>query len=218
VTNELRVDRYARVTQTSSGDRVPPGRGTVEVYVRQLGQLFDSMDPSPFHEKGLDADAEEYIVARAKQLPTGEPAALVIHVDQGTELPGEARLVGDAIRKHFAREAELLRWRLRRLIRRGSISLVIGLTVLAAGLATGEYLGQVLGGSHFARVFGESLHIGGWVAMWTPMEIFLYEWWPLLGERRLYERLGRMRIELAYAAAPETSGQLREGARGLAPP
>jgi hypothetical protein len=70
----------------------------------------------------------------------------------------------------------------------------------------------------FARVFGESLHIGGWVAMWTPMEIFLYEWWPLLGERRLYERLGRMRIELAYAAAPETSGQLREGARGLAPP
>lgn len=196
---ELRVNRDTPVTQTSSGDRVPPGRGTVEVYVRQLSQLFDSMDPSPFHEKGLDSDAEEYIVARAKQRPTGSPAALVIHVDQGTELPGEARLVGEAIRNHFAREAELLRWQLRRLIRRGSVSLVIGLTVLAAGLATGEYVSQALGGSHFGRVFGESLHIGGWVAMWTPMEIFLYEWWPLLGERRLYERLGRMPVELAYA-------------------
>ena len=196
------------IGQPSSGDQVPAGSGIIEVYVRALSQLFDSMDPAPFHDKGLDANAEEYIVARAKELPTGVPAALAVYLDKATELPGDGRLIGDAIRKHFAREAQLLGWKLRRLIRRGSISLVIGLSVLAAGLATGEYVTRLLGGGHFARVLGESLHIGGWVAMWTPMEIFLYEWWPLLGERRLYERLSQLPVQILYARGSETVAKI----------
>jgi hypothetical protein len=32
--------------------------------------------------------------------------------------------------------------------------------------------------------------------MWRPMEIFLYEWWPLLRSRRMYENLSRMRVEI----------------------
>jgi hypothetical protein len=30
-----------------------------------------------------------------------------------------------------------------------------------------------------------SLVIGGWVAMWRPMEVFLYDWWPVRAEARL---------------------------------
>jgi hypothetical protein len=29
--------------------------------------------------------------------------------------------------------------------------------------------------------------------MWRPLEIYLYDWWPLRDERRLLERLGRMK-------------------------
>ena len=42
----------------------------------------------------------------------------------------------------------------------------------------------------------EGLIIAGWVAMWRPMEIFLYEWWPLLRTGQLYEKLSRMRVEV----------------------
>src|SRR6185369_13134103 len=108
----------------------------------------------------------------------------------------EGRILGDAIRKHFAREAELLRSKLRRLIRRGLISLVIGLAALGAALMGGEMLTRALGGGHLATVLGQSLHIGGWVAMWHPLEIFLYEWWPILAEQRLYERLSRMPVQI----------------------
>ena len=37
--------------------------GLIEVKLTELNQLFNSMDPSPFHERDLDHDAEEFIVS-----------------------------------------------------------------------------------------------------------------------------------------------------------
>ncbi len=36
---------------------------TIRLKLRDVHQLFNSMDPSPFIEKDLDDDAEEFIVA-----------------------------------------------------------------------------------------------------------------------------------------------------------
>jgi hypothetical protein len=41
--------------------------------------------------------------------------------------------------------------------------------------------------------------IGGWVAMWRPMEIFLYDWWPLRRQRLRYLRLRDMEVEVKSA-------------------
>jgi hypothetical protein len=50
------------------------------------------------------------------------------------------------------------------------------------------------------EVLRESLLIGGWVAMWRPLEVFLYDWWPIRAEARLYDRLAAMPVRLTYAA------------------
>jgi hypothetical protein len=42
----------------------------------------------------------------------------------------------------------------------------------------------------------ESLTIAGWVAMWQPMEIFLYQWWPLRRRGRIFEKMSRMKVEV----------------------
>ncbi len=36
----------------------------------------------------------------------------------------------------------------------------------------------------------------GWVANWRPMEIFLYDWWPLSRKRHRYERLAIAELEI----------------------
>ena len=41
-----------------------------------------------------------------------------------------------------------------------------------------------------------SLSIAGWVAMWRPMEIFLYDWWPIRAEARLADRLASMPVRV----------------------
>jgi hypothetical protein len=39
----------------------------IEVSLRDLEQFFNTIDPSPFHEKDLDHDLEEFIVSWATE-------------------------------------------------------------------------------------------------------------------------------------------------------
>lgn len=188
-----------------SGDDVADC-AVIEVHIEELNQLFDSMDPSPFHKRDLDRNAVEYIVSSAQALPHRVPVALVLHLDQPLGRPDEGRSVGDAVREHFAREAEYTRLRLRRLLRRGWASLAIGVAFLVAAFVASTFVSEMVGGA-FATVFRESLLIGGWVAMWRPLETFLYDWWPVAGERRLHQRLSRMAVRIEYMGTPVSPGR-----------
>ena len=50
---------------------------TIDLGLRRLGQLFDSLDPSPFREKALDPVAHRYLVACAREQPGGVLRILV---------------------------------------------------------------------------------------------------------------------------------------------
>ena len=50
--------------------------------------------------------------------------------------------------------------------------------------------------TRFAEVARESLLIGGWVAMWRPLEVFLYDWWPIRAEAQLFDRLSAMTVRV----------------------
>jgi hypothetical protein len=172
-----------------------PRGDVIEVRVRDLSELFHSMDPSPFHERALDDKVEEYIVSSAKELHPKRPPILVVHVE--TDATEEAKhLLREAVRIHFARNALLERRALRELLGRGRKSLAIALPVLAAALIGGELASQALGLRPLAQVIRESSVIGGWVAMWRPMEVFLYDWWPIRDRRRLYDRLSAMEVRI----------------------
>jgi hypothetical protein len=55
------------------------------------------------------------------------------------------------------------------------------------------------GTNTFSRVLKESLVIGGWVAMWRPMQIFLYEWWPLVRRGHIYRNLSLAKVHVVAA-------------------
>jgi hypothetical protein len=64
-----------------------------------------------------------------------------------------------------------------------------------------DLVAPVLGESRFATVIREGVIIGGWVAMWRPIEIFLYEWWPIRDEARLFDRLSAMMVRVVPTGA-----------------
>ena len=172
----------------------PPENNRIEVRLRELPQLFNSMDPSPFIDRDLDAAAEEFIVTWARELPHQAELELVIHLALA---PPPERVVGveEAVRHYFASRAEIKQREFRQLLRRGRISLLIGLLFMGVCVALGELALRLLPGgwNNFAEV---SLSIVGWVAMWRPLEIYLYDWWPIRSDQRLLERLSRMRVQL----------------------
>jgi hypothetical protein len=189
----------ARVSnELLAGDPFPPHAVVIEVRVAELRQLFNAIDPSPFRERDLDPNAEEFIVAWARETPPDAPLALRVELDRLPGGPDEATMLRDAIHGFFTSRARSTRGRLRLLFRIGRKSLLIGLVVLAVFFGIGVLLTRWLSPNPVAGFAHESLSIGGWVAMWRPLELFLYDWWPIRAEARLYDRLAVMPIRVTY--------------------
>ena len=188
----------AAAHQHSAGDPIPPNCQLIEVHVAELNQLFNAIDPAPFRQRDLDPDAEEFIVGWAREVPADAPLALVIHLDRPAGLPEEPAILRDAIREFFAERAQASRRRLRQLFRQGRTSLVIGIAFLAVSLLLGDVVAWLLGERRVGELLRESFLIGGWVAMWRPMEVFLYDWWPIRAEARLADRLSGMPVRISY--------------------
>ena len=188
----------------SAGDVVPPGCEVIEVRVGELRQLFNAIDPSPFHDRDLDPKAESFIVGWGSDVPPKAPLALVVHLDRQAGADHESAALRDAIHEFFTRRARETTRRLRDLFHRGRLSLVIALAFLAVALAIGEQVARHFPDSRVAGLVREGVLIVGWVAMWRPIEIFLYDWWPIRAERRLFERLAVMPVRIEYRNAART--------------
>lgn len=167
----------------------------LELRVRQLEQLFNSLDPTPFLNKDLDGPCEAFIENWALSLPHASHLQLTIHLEQLPVPEGASELVAMAIHNHYAYKTELVQGELRQLLRLGRTSLAIGLAFVAACLLLAEAISSVLGGLA-ARIARESLTIIGWVAMWRPVQIFLYDWWPLKGRIGVFENLRFARVKV----------------------
>jgi hypothetical protein len=190
--------------------RFPPagpdaGVHSIQLKLHDISQLFNSLDPSPFNEQDLDHDAEEFIVSWARELSRHRPLHLTLHLE--TPLPPERNEAGvaEAIHHYFIYRAAISRLELRQLLKQGRTSLLIGSAFLTGCLL----LGRLIGPRDSQAVWSiarEGLTIGGWVAMWRPMEIYLYDWWPLRRRGVLLRRLGQMKIDLRL---PNETGRAR---------
>ena len=167
----------------------------IEVKVAGMHQLFNSMDPSPFHERDLDHDAEQFIVSWAQEYPRHAPLKLLVHLGKAPEgVTDPQGMIAESVRHYFDYRADMTRRELRQLMKEGRVSLLIGV----AFLALCDLIAQSLSGTQDAwhPMLRQGLTIIGWVAMWRPLEIYLYRWWPVLALERVYRNLSAMQVEV----------------------
>ncbi|HXF08905.1 MAG TPA: hypothetical protein VNK45_10365 [Candidatus Acidoferrales bacterium] len=194
---------------------VPAGFAQAEGYVliqirlARLAQLFHSLDPAPFREKDLDPAADAYLVESAEEIGLELPIALVFELP-ATEIPAARALLPEALRNYFTARALSTRRALNRLLREGRTALVIGLVFLGLCLIASQAVNQWAPGLA-TRLLGEGLLIVGWVALWRPLEIFLYEWWPIHRRLRVHQRLAAAPVWIR--AAPEVALSQPEASR-----
>jgi len=182
--------------QHAVGDPLPPRSERLDIHVGELKQLFNAMDPAPFRDRDLDPKAEEFIVDWSREVRRNVPLALMVHLSRQMATPEEVTSLRQAVGEYFAQSASHSRAELRRLFREGRWSLLIGLLFLGVAIVLGDLLIGLVGRWNYGEILGHGLLIGGWVALWRPFEIFLYEWWPILGEARLYDRLSAMQVRV----------------------
>ncbi len=171
----------------------------VEIRLNHLEQLFNNLDPLPFWERDLDTNAATYLLESVQELPRRAPIRLRIHLPT-RDAAALQELIGQTIRRYFLYRARINRQRLRNELARGRISLLVGLLFLTLCFGLRETLEALpVSGMGILR---EGLMIMGWVAMWRPLEIFLYNWWPHLGRARLYERVAGLPVEVCASKPP----------------
>ncbi len=168
---------------------------TIELKLHTIQQLFNSMDPSPFHERDLDKDAETFIESWAQECPRATDIRIVMHLTQPPDETTEK--IADSIHNYFEYKEELNRNDLRRLMREGWASLLIGIVFLVACSMAGRAIAHRPGES--LRVLSEGITIIGWVAMWRPLEIYLYRWWPIRHLGKTFRKLSAAEVEVRTA-------------------
>jgi hypothetical protein len=167
----------------------------IEIKLNSISQLFNSFDPAPFYEKEIDTAAEQYIVDTVKDFPVKTPCRIIIYLPAGQCNCEEAKKIIPAIHTHFAYRALAIDRKFRARFRFGRWALLIGLSFLAVALVAR----QIIAGPETdigARLLSDSLLIIGWAAMWEPITVLLYELWPILKEKKIYEKISGMEIEI----------------------
>jgi hypothetical protein len=173
-----------------------PEPGMIELRVRDLSDLLVTASP-PFKGAALAPDAASYIVRKAKQVPAREPIHLLI---ESAEPLG--RDVGPIVAAYFREAATAESQDMRELFRSGRKALLIGLITLSLCLFLAWYFTYEVEQRPITRLIQESFVILGWVSMWKPIEIFLYEWLPFARRRKLFLRLSSANVTSTFAETP----------------
>ncbi|MBS7813617.1 hypothetical protein [Roseococcus pinisoli] len=160
-------------------------------------QLFEAAGPSPFGEAGPSPDAERFFLREAKARKGQARLGIVLELPPGQTPPGLA----ERLRSAFTAAAGAERLAIQDLFRTGRRVLAIGLSVLAGCLLLAAQSEDLLGHGISANLLRESAVIFGWVAIWRPAEIFLYDWLPLRSRLAALRRLADAEIECRAAPA-----------------
>lgn len=138
-------------------------------------------------------------------MPAGCAIRIVVHLPEAEAKTRAAGELSEAFRRYFSDRASAVQSEIKELFRIGRRSLWIGISILVACLLASHLAAGYLIESPFRRLVEESFLILGWVANWRPLEIFLYDWLPLVRKRDLYRRLAAAKLDLKSYTAPKLS-------------
>lgn len=178
--------------------RFEQGQACIEIRVHNSRQLFDDRDPAPFREKDLDDDLVSYIVTSFEEV-SPHNSRLVIYIADSEESSVPRQSIVNAIHSFFEFEAWLTGRQLNQLFKQGQKSLLIGLSCLLLFISLSHWIGEH-SNDFFSSMLEEGVAIMGWVAMWKPIDIILYSWWPIVGRRKNYQQLSTIDVEVHYEA------------------
>jgi hypothetical protein len=176
--------------------RVEHGEAILDVRVATVERLFDNRDPAPFRQRDLDPGLVEYLIGAAHDLASAERIRIVFWVEQ----PCAPDEVERGVRAHFEYELERIRRRRREQVRAGWVGLAVAVVAVVALVGLSAIVARVVPGTLGAGL-REALVISGWVLMWRPAELLIYDGIPWRRERRALRALHDATLEVRAGAA-----------------
>ena len=162
----------------------------IQLRIQKLEQLFDTLDPAPFHDKALDRNVDAYLLESAAEYSVGTALQVVIYAPPA--LAEHIKDIEHSIHTHFALATLQAERRHRRRRGVGRLALFTGVGILVLALSLRSWLKGV--SNPFAEAFSEGLMILAWVALWRPIETIGFDSWEAMQQRRLLAKLSQVPV------------------------
>ena len=169
--------------------------GTVEIKLQLLNinELLRS-PVSLYRKRTLKADAEEFIVEEAEALPRKAAINMKVHLAFSDIKCKDD--IAPAIHRHFCYRREQSQKKYKRILQYGWRILFIALGLLAVIFSLTEIAIRFMPDNRIVLFIRESFIIFGWVALWRPLDLLLYDWYPVKTDINLYYRLEHSNVQV----------------------
>jgi hypothetical protein len=173
----------------------------IELMLDDVDELFEARRADARAGRG---GAPAGMVQLERRLAVKHPAAdwpqrLRLRLPAGS--PGaDATLVTQAVRRWCETELEGIDLHRQMMSRERRTAWIVGILFLITCVLAAGLLEAMRPFSDFwTGLLSESFIIAGWVGLWRPLELTLYDWWPDARRRKLLERMRELEVELAAA-------------------
>jgi len=169
----------------------------ITIHLHDLTQLFTATSGDPFSGEPFLVSGIEYILDELTPhaLGWGTRTKTTIILPKGNLDPGLANKTSEAVKRYCQFKIRQNRYALVALRWQGVKALQMGIVFLAFCLFLSTILGRAaIVPGFLGTLLSNGLEIAGWVSLWRPIEIFLYEWWPYWRENQLYAQVMNMQI------------------------
>ncbi len=169
----------------------------IEIGVKDSRQLFNVHDPAPFRERDLDLQFVNYLVSAIEEFPLRTKMKIRILTAEPNDLKEDNVLtIGEAIRTYFEYESKLAKSRLRNRHRTSRYFFLIGIITLFVCLTISQFISAMTSVTVVTEIISVGFVITGWVALWHPIEALLYDWWPIREQRRYFDKISGLEVQV----------------------
>jgi hypothetical protein len=168
----------------TSEDRTKIQESTLAVRIVNVDQIFDNRDPAPFRERDLDPDFVEYLVEGVRDLGTAKSIRIIVWLEQACP----SGQIEAAVHRYFEHTLTQSQSNRREQVQSGGIALAIAGVAIVVLTGLGQLVTVTIPGPLGAGL-RTALEISGWVFMWRPIEVLVYDGIPVRREQRVLRAL-----------------------------
>lgn len=144
----------------------------------------------------LHPDVEEFIIEEAEKLKLDTDFFITIQIaeDQTYNL----NEISSIVHKHFESKHEKANHQVKNILSLGLRSLLIGFVFLIIMFLLTQALISYLPESALMITLKEFFIILGWVALWRPADLLLFDWRPHKRNAKLFERIAKCKVRVIH--------------------
>ena len=178
-----------------AAERIPAGINKTHAIralkVSKYEQLMKN--EKEFRNNSLVKDASSHLISMARSIGIRKKLFLIAFVTQMPEssnLSNVESLISIRISKFFETKRTAQRLLLKRTLTRGLISFLFGFSLFLISVAMQATLKYFELVNQYSFIL-QALIVAGWACVWAPLNLLLFEWWPIAYNAVLYKRMAR---------------------------